>query len=88
MQQTIYISKLAAVNKLLQGGKKVAKFAVFAKTFGAGVALILNKTATEYPGTGIQVILTDFMIYGVWTHVKDVFTRQAQKPQPAVSVCW
>lgn len=36
---------------LLKGGKRVAKWAVYSKTYGAGVALILNKTATEYPGT-------------------------------------
>lgn len=40
---------------LLKGGKKVARWAVYAKTYGAGVALILNKTATEYPGTGVMV---------------------------------
>lgn len=35
-----------------QGGKRVSRFAVYSKAFGAGVALILNKTASEYPGTG------------------------------------
>lgn len=34
----------------LKGSKRVAQYAVYAKVFGAGVALILNKTASEYPG--------------------------------------
>lgn len=39
----------------LKGNKRVAKYAVYAKVFGAGVALILNKTASEYPGGQVQV---------------------------------
>lgn len=35
---------------LFKGGRRVAHWAVYAKVYGAGVALILNKTATEYPG--------------------------------------
>jgi hypothetical protein len=34
----------------LKGGKRPARFSVYGKSYGAGVALILNKTATEYPG--------------------------------------
>ena len=33
------------------------KYCVYAKSFGAGVGLSVNKTAMEYPGTGIQVPL-------------------------------
>ena len=33
-------------------GFKPAKFAVFAKSYGAGVALTMNKTSMEYPGEG------------------------------------
>ena len=32
----------------------MSKYAVYAKVFGAGVALILNKTASEYPGTYVR----------------------------------
>jgi hypothetical protein len=38
----------------LKGGKRVARFAVYAKPYGAGVALILNNTASEYPGSWVS----------------------------------
>lgn len=38
----------------LKTNKKAAFFAVFAKSFGAGVALGMNSTSMELEGTGVQ----------------------------------
>ena len=39
----------------LKPGVKAATFAVFCKSFGAGVSLSMNRTAAEYAGSGVPV---------------------------------
>lgn len=39
----------------LRGGKRAVTYAAYCKNFGAGVALSINKTATEYPGMWVCV---------------------------------
>eukprot|EP00955_Chlamydomonas_euryale_P025265 265900-Chlamydomonas_euryale.AAC.1 len=39
----------------LKGNKRPVKYCVFAKPYGSGVALTINKSAMEHPGTGVQV---------------------------------
>ncbi|GMH35475.1 hypothetical protein BSKO_03343 [Bryopsis sp. KO-2023] len=40
-----------------RGGTPPSTFAVYAKSFGAGVSISMNSTAMEYPGTGHRVSL-------------------------------
>jgi hypothetical protein len=41
----------------MRGGSGAASFAVYCKPFGAGVALSMNKTASQYQGTGVRTPL-------------------------------
>eukprot|EP00798_Chlamydomonas_sp_ICE-L_P023814 gene23814-9377_t len=57
---------------LLKSTKKAVKYAVYAKSFGAGIALGLNKTACEYPGTGAMTPLDESVtVEGL--HVNDTY---------------
>ena len=39
----------------VRGYKQPVSFAAYCKPTGAGVALSINRTATEYPGSGVKV---------------------------------
>ncbi|KAG1679322.1 hypothetical protein FOA52_009354, partial [Chlamydomonas sp. UWO 241] len=62
----------------LKGAKRAARYCIFAKNFGAGVGLTVNKAAMEFPGTGIQVPLdTPITVEGLGTNDTYIFAAAA-----------
>lgn len=62
----------------LKGSKRPVKYAVYAKSFGAGVGLSINKTATEYPGTGVMTPLDEpITVKGLRTNDTYIFAVAA-----------